>query len=89
MVTMEVLLQNLGDPGGDPLEVEVTGDTVESLKDGLSETIIQAVRSHDREPGRYSISITFTENGEYIDSDEMDSCYCDPVHGTVKYEDME
>jgi len=89
MVKMEILLYNAKDPDGDPLEISVDGNSIEELKICMNDAIMKAVESHDKQSGYYDVEVIFTENGEYLDGDQMGMCFCDLHAGRAKFEELE
>jgi hypothetical protein len=75
MYKMEISLLNHDDIDGDPIEVEVQGESIEFLKNDLNGIILDTVEAHDKESGSYNVYVMYTKDGEYVDCDEID-CTC-------------
>ena len=88
-ITMEILLYDVDNPEREPTAIEVDGESVESLKERLNDLIIKAVTISRSKSRHYSVEIRFTENGEYLDGDELGVCFCDLQEGRVRFEELE
>ena len=84
MYNMEVLIYNKSEVNGDPIETGMDGETIEILKNDLNGIIIDAVELFDKESGSYFVEVTFTQNGEYVDSDEFD-CFVNLKDRIIMY----
>ena len=73
---MEIQFHNHNDPANHPPAVKLTGESILALKDCFDEAVLNAIGDFDKSPGFYHIEVTFTKDGEYVDSDEVNIRLC-------------
>ena len=82
MMKMEVSLQDIANPKAGELEAEIFGRSIAALKNKLENAILKLAATR-RKFGYFDVFVMFTENGEYIDSDEMGIFYCNAELGYI------
>jgi len=77
---MELSLDRVNHKDATSIDLIVIGSHVETLKNDLNWTILEAVEISDS----YIAHITYTKLGEYVDCDEF-TCFCNIQEKVITY----
>ena len=82
-VKMTVRITTSNKPEAEPIVATAkaalvsTEDSIVDLKDSLEQVVLSTIKAYGQASGGYYVEIEFEQDGEYIDGEDPEVCYCD------------